>query len=51
MLNTAQKVLRTAWWMAFFPGLGIFLIVLGFNLIGDGVNAALNPRLREHLRE
>lgn len=44
MLNTAQKFLRTAWWLALFPGLGIFLTVLSFNLIGDGLNEALNPR-------
>ena len=47
MLNTAQKFLRTAWWMALFPGLGIFVTVLGFNLVGDGLNNALNPRLRQ----
>ena len=47
MLNGAQKFLRTAWWMALFPGLGIFVTVLGFNLVGDGLNNALNPRLRQ----
>lgn len=46
MLSNAQQFLRQAWWMATFPGLAIFLAVLGFNLIGDGVNDALNPRLR-----
>jgi len=46
MLSSAQQFLRRAWWMATFPGLAIFLAVLGFNLIGDGVNDALNPRLK-----
>ncbi len=34
------------WWMTFFPGLAIFGTVLAFNLIGDGLNDAFNPRLR-----
>lgn len=36
---------KSAWWMALFPGLCILLLVLGFNFVGDGINAALNPRL------
>lgn len=44
MLNVAQKFLRSAWWLALFPGLGIFVAVLSFNLIGDGLNDALSPR-------
>ena len=47
MLNNAQRFIRQAWWMAIFPGLSIFLVVLGLNLVGDGLNDALNPRLRE----
>lgn len=47
MLQSAQGYLRRAWWMAVFPGLAIFLAVFGFNLLGDGLNDALNPRLRE----
>jgi peptide/nickel transport system permease protein len=46
MLNQAQPFLQTAWWLGVFPGLGIFLTSLGFNLMGDGLNDALNPRLR-----
>lgn len=46
LLNNALAFLRTAWWMPVFPGLAIFLTVLGFNLLGDGLNDALNPRLR-----
>ena len=47
MLNQAQQYLRQAWWMSLFPGLAISLMVLAFNVIGDGLNDALNPRLRE----
>jgi peptide/nickel transport system permease protein len=35
------------WWIAVFPGLAVVAIVLGFNLLGDGLSDALNPRLRE----
>lgn len=44
MLNEAQQYLRDAWWMSVFPGLAIALTVLGFNLMGDALNDALNPR-------
>jgi len=47
MLNAAQAYLREAWWMSVFPGVGIALAVVGFNLIGDGLNDAINPRLHE----
>jgi peptide/nickel transport system permease protein len=47
MLNNAQAYLREAWWMSVFPGLGIALAVVGFNLVGDGLNDAVNPRLNE----
>lgn len=47
MLNDAQRFLRQAWWMSTFPGLAIFFTVIGFNLFGDGVNDALNPRLQK----
>lgn len=44
MVNEAQSYLYLSWWMSVFPGLGIFLAVLGFTLMGDGLNDALNPR-------
>jgi peptide/nickel transport system permease protein len=47
MLKNAQQYLRSAWWMAFFPGVCIFIVVLALNLVGDGLNDALNPRLKE----
>jgi len=47
MLNSAQQFLRLAWWSATFPGLAICLMTLGIALISDGLNDALNPRLKE----
>ena len=44
MLNVAKNFLEQAPWMAFFPGIAIFLVVLGFNLLGDGLRDALDPR-------
>ena len=44
MLNTAKGFLEQAPWMSIFPGLAIFLIVQGFNLLGDGLRDALDPR-------
>lgn len=44
MLNTAQRFLTQAPWMALFPGLAIFVTVLAFNLFGDGLRDALDPR-------
>jgi len=44
MLYNAQRFLRHAWWTATFPGLAIFLVVMGFILVGDGLNDALNPK-------
>ena len=44
MLNAAQRFLSQAPWMAIYPGLAIFLVVLSFNLLGDGLRDALDPR-------
>src|SRR4029079_13228520 len=46
MLNTAKTYVATAAWMAICPGLSIFLLVLSFNLLGDGLRDALDPRHR-----
>lgn len=46
MINQGRAALRSAWWIGVFPGLAIMLTVLGFNLIGDGLRDALDPRLR-----
>lgn len=44
MLNIAKNFLEQAPWMAMYPGIAIFLVVLGFNLLGDGLRDALDPR-------
>jgi len=44
MLNSAQRFLVNEPWMAVWPGLAIFLTVLSFNLVGDGLRDALDPR-------
>jgi peptide/nickel transport system permease protein len=44
MLNTAKNYVDNAPWMAVWPGLSIFLLVLSFNLVGDGLRDALDPR-------
>ena len=46
MLNAAQRFLTQAPWMAIYPGLAIFLVVLAINLLGDGLRDALDPRAR-----
>ena len=47
LLNSAQPWLEKAWWMSFFPGVSLALTVLGLNLVGDGLNDAINPALKE----
>jgi peptide/nickel transport system permease protein len=47
MLQDGQRDLQSgAWWLTVFPGLAIFLVVLSFNLVGDGLRDALDPRHR-----
>lgn len=46
MLNDSQSFLTDAPWYSLFPGVVIFLTVIGFNLLGDGLRDALDPRLR-----
>jgi peptide/nickel transport system permease protein len=45
MLAVGNSMLRNAWWNAFFPGLFVFIAVLGFNLLGDGLRDALDVRM------
>ncbi len=45
MLSGAQRYMRVAWWMATIPGLAITITVLSFNLLGDGLRDALDPRM------
>jgi peptide/nickel transport system permease protein len=46
MIGAGRPVLRTAWWLCAIPGVAILLTVLSINLVGEGLNDALNPRLR-----
>ncbi len=47
MLANGRALILRAWWAVTFPGVMILLAVLGFNLLGDGLRDALDPRLRE----
>ena len=47
MTADGRAHLATAWWMSTFSGLSIFLVVISLNLMGDGLRAALDPRVRE----
>lgn len=46
MVNDGMVVLRRAWWVSLFPGAAVALLVLGANLLGDGLRDAFDPRLR-----
>ncbi len=46
MLADALQFVQSAWWVVTFPGIAILVTVLGFNLVGDGLRDALDPRLR-----
>jgi peptide/nickel transport system permease protein len=50
MLRTGQQYLNVAPWLAMYPGLAIFFAVLGFNLLGDALREALDPRLSPRRR-
>ena len=45
MVADGRTVILDQWWVATFPGLAIFVAVLGFNLVGDGLREALDPTL------
>ena len=47
IINDGFRYVSVYWWVSFFPGLLTVILVLGFNLLGDGLSDALNPRLRE----
>ncbi|WP_454763989.1 ABC transporter permease [Cupriavidus campinensis] len=46
MIGAARTMIREAWWMSVWPGVAILLTVLAINLIGEGLNDAMNPQLR-----
>lgn len=45
MIGEARTMIRVAWWMSAFPGIAILLTVLAINLVGEGLNDVLNPRI------
>jgi peptide/nickel transport system permease protein len=47
MVSEGRSFLMDQWWIATFPAVAILLLVLGFNLLGDGVRDLLDPRLRK----
>ncbi|MCL2699109.1 MAG: ABC transporter permease, partial [Defluviitaleaceae bacterium] len=47
MINTSRNYLLTAWWYSIFPGAAIFISVLVFNLLGDGIREILDPKTRK----
>ena len=46
ILTAGKDNIDIAWWLSFFPGLAILITVLGYNLLGEGIRDALDPRLR-----
>jgi dipeptide transport system permease protein len=46
MLADARQYIDSAWWVVTFPGLAILITVLAFNLLGDGLRDALDPKLK-----
>jgi peptide/nickel transport system permease protein len=46
-IGAGRTMLRSAWWVCTFPGIAILITVLAINLVGEGLNDALNPRLKE----
>ncbi len=50
MLTAGKDNLEIAWWLSVFPGLAILITVLGFNLLGEGLRDALDPRLQVKLK-
>ncbi len=48
MINTSRNYFLNAWWYSIFPGLAIFITVLAFNLLGDGLREILDPKTRKN---
>jgi peptide/nickel transport system permease protein len=47
ILNEGKDTIEIAWWLSFYPGLAILVTVLAYNLLGEGIRDALDPRLRQ----
>ena len=50
ILNEGKDAIEIAWWLSFYPGLAILITVLSYNLLGEGIRDALDPRLRQSRR-
>lgn len=48
ILTDGKEYIQFAWWLSLFPGLSILITVLGYNLLGDGLRDAYNPRSSQH---
>jgi len=46
MVSSGRQFIMNQWWVSTFPGLAILIVVLAFNLLGDGLRDVLDPRLR-----
>ena len=46
MISLGRSLLRQAWWVSVFPGMAMFITVLGFNLLGDGLRDVFDPKMR-----
>lgn len=46
MLIAGKQTLGTAWWLSVFPGMAILITVLGYNLLGEGIRDAIDPRVQ-----
>jgi peptide/nickel transport system permease protein len=47
ILNEGKDAIELAWWLSVYPGVAILLTVLSYNLLGEGIRDALDPRLRQ----
>jgi len=47
MLTAGKDNIEIAWWLSFFPGFAIFITVMGYNMLGEGIRDAIDPRLRQ----
>ncbi len=49
ILTEGKDTIEVAWWLSLYPGLAILVTVLGYNLLGEGIRDAMDPRLREEM--
>jgi peptide/nickel transport system permease protein len=47
ILTAGKDNIEIAWWLSVFPGLAILITVMGYNLLGEGIREAIDPRLKE----